>query len=185
MIFNSSQATPLTYYPLGDNFTIISDPSVWDYDISTAVSLLPPTACIAFQEVCFASESHPILTNEYSPVQIGIPSGYCNTSSRDGSSEAIQNSFYSAVFDILRTVNSSTSGSSQSLASPAAPDSPRWGGSLRGRAAADRLWARRGHGHGHSHGQTYRTAQRQHSESEYGAGNGRVRAVMSYEFVDM
>jgi hypothetical protein len=74
-LFLVADVTPLTYYALQGDFVAVTDPAQVHDEILSAVSLLPAGACTVFQE-------------------FGVPSGYCNASSTDGSSQAIQTAFF-------------------------------------------------------------------------------------------
>jgi hypothetical protein len=77
--------TPLTYYPLRDDFSV-DDPASIERTFEDALSVLPPSACLVLQE-------------------LGCPSGYNNASSTDGSNQTVQAAFVTQMGKVLRGVN--------------------------------------------------------------------------------
>ena len=89
-LFEICDVTPLTYYPLQSNFSVLADWATINSTLHAAISALPPTACILFQE-------------------LGCPSGYGNASSTDGSSQVIQADFFAKAVTELRRVGDHSS----------------------------------------------------------------------------
>jgi len=86
LLRNISDVNPLTYYPLGADAHVITDPATIQNEVNTALEFLLPTDSIVFQE-------------------LGMPSGYGNASSIDGSDELKQAGFFSLFSEILRLQN--------------------------------------------------------------------------------
>jgi hypothetical protein len=85
-IFAIADVTPLTYYPLNADFTVVTDAAKRDRAVGDAIAALPATACIIFQE-------------------LGMPTGYMNASSTNGSSDDIQAQFFASFATFLSQVN--------------------------------------------------------------------------------
>lgn len=82
-----ADVNPLTYYPLMANFSVVTDTASINETFSSALSLLPPGACVVMQE-------------------LGMPSGFGNASSVDGSTQAAQARFFTHfVGTLLREVD--------------------------------------------------------------------------------
>jgi hypothetical protein len=86
-IFEIADVTPITYYPLNSNFTVVTDVQARNRAVSDAINALPPSACVIFQE-------------------LGIPTGFMNSSSTNGSSDEIQAEFFTSFAEFLKQVNS-------------------------------------------------------------------------------
>jgi hypothetical protein len=87
-----TDATPLTYYPMYPNMSVIKNNTTITNEVFSALSILPSDACVVFQE-------------------FGFPAGYNNASSTDNSSLTAQNDFFSfAVTTLLPSVNASMAG---------------------------------------------------------------------------
>lgn len=83
-LFSVADLTPLTYYAMKGDFIVQADSAQVHAEILSAVSLLPAGVCTVFQE-------------------FGVPSGYCNASSTDQGSEALQTAFFN---DFMHTMPS-------------------------------------------------------------------------------
>jgi len=81
-----SDATPLTYYPLRADATVETSAAAIARAVGDALAALPAGACAIFQE-------------------IGMPSGYNNASSVDGSSDAKQAAFFGVIRHVLDEAN--------------------------------------------------------------------------------
>lgn len=81
-----SDINPLTYYPLMENCTVITNFSEINTTIYNALSILPTNDCLVFQE-------------------LGFPSGYGNSSSTDGSNQQAQADFFTTFLPYLNEVN--------------------------------------------------------------------------------
>jgi hypothetical protein len=81
-----SDVNPLTYYPLQGNAHVITDQAAIQKEVSSALSFLLPTDSIVFQE-------------------FGIPTGYCNASSTNGSNQSIQAAFFTLFSQIMKLEN--------------------------------------------------------------------------------
>jgi hypothetical protein len=88
-LLDASDVTPLTYYPLNPDFTVVTSPSNVEGNLSAALALLPDGACVVFQE-------------------LGCPSGFNNASSVDGSSEEVQAAFFDTALSFIATANASS-----------------------------------------------------------------------------
>lgn len=86
-IFEIADVTPITYYPLNSNFTVVTDAGSRDRAVNDAINALPETACVIFQE-------------------LGMPTGYMNSSSTNDSSDEIQAEFFTSFAAFLKVVNS-------------------------------------------------------------------------------
>ena len=89
-----TDVTPLTYYALKPDMTVRLNFSDTVSDVMAAVSLLPASAgstggCVVFQE-------------------FGIPAGYGNASSTDGSSQALQATFITDFVTLLHEMNNTS-----------------------------------------------------------------------------
>ena len=80
--------TPLTYYAIDEEFRVITDAAVIARDVSDALAALPSDACAVFQE-------------------FGQPSGYCNASSTNGGSQALQAQFFTDFRAVLDAAGAS------------------------------------------------------------------------------
>lgn len=93
VLFQCCDVTPLTYYPLLPDASVNANWSSAEATLDAAISLLPGQGapggpCVVFQEM-------------------GCPSGYCNASSTDGSSESVQASFYASFLSWFAARNAS------------------------------------------------------------------------------
>jgi len=86
LLRNISDCNPITYYPLGGNAHVITDPNAIQKEVNSALEFLLPTDSIVFQE-------------------LGMPTGYCNASSTDGSDQSKQAEFFVLFSQILRQQN--------------------------------------------------------------------------------
>eukprot|EP00759_Apiculatamorpha_spiralis_P037094 PhF_6_TR37126/c0_g1_i6/m.54592 len=79
-LMNVSDATPITFYPIGDGVRVIE----------------PHDAAVVLNSTLALLKNRPIIIQE-----LGCPSGYDNASSVDGSSEAYQQQFFNASVTTL------------------------------------------------------------------------------------
>ena len=89
LLLDVVDAVPLTYYPIDNNAKVVPlDNGFIAKQLGDALSVLPPAACLIFQE-------------------FGAPSGYNNASSVDGSSDAYQAAFVKQFVGLLEAANAS------------------------------------------------------------------------------
>lgn len=201
----SSDVTPLTYYPLFGNASVITDFSnieatfrsaigVLDYvlsgaadggDYSTAAADgdIPSSTASASRRAAeiIGSKLRGRTTANGTTAcivmqEVGCPSGYDNSSSTDGSTEAIQASFITNFIGLLRQMNASSASTSGASASASYADAAAHAATL-ALASADSTSRDSG-------SWTYARASSAASTSVSAAGHP-VRAVSLYSFLDM
>ena len=85
LLLQISDVTPLTYYAVDDRFDVVKSRAAIEQVVQGAASVLPAGACIVLQE-------------------FGQPSGYGNSSSVDGGSQAAQASFFADFRAVLNSI---------------------------------------------------------------------------------